>query len=114
MCEHYGAERLSGIVDGILDATEAQVRSFISDWPDGEYYGESLVDDDGFDSELIPIRARITIAGDTMTIDLSESAAAGYWLHQQRLRQHALAGARGDNVSRALRCSQERRLYGSL
>ena len=74
LIDHYGAERLTRIVDGILDATEAQVRSFITDWPDGEYYGESLVDDDGFDSELIPIRAKVTIAGDTMTIDLSESA----------------------------------------
>ena len=74
LVEHYGADRLTRIVDGILDATEAQVRSFITDWPDGEYFGESLVDDDGFDSELIPIRARITIAGDTLTIDLSESA----------------------------------------
>ena len=72
--DHYGAETLTSIVDGILDATEAQVRSFISAWPDGVYCGESLVDDDGFDSELIPIRAAVTIAGDTMTIDLSESA----------------------------------------
>ena len=71
---HYGADRLTGIVDGILEATEAQVRNFISDWPDGEYHGESLVDDDGFDSELIPIRAKVTVAGDTLTIDLSESA----------------------------------------
>ena len=74
LVEHYGTERLTRIVDGILDATESQVRSFISDWPDGEYYGESLVDDDGFDSKLIPIRAKITVAGDTLTIDLSESA----------------------------------------
>ena len=74
LVEHYGAHRLTRIVDGILEATEAQVRSFISDWPDGEYYGESLVDDDGFDSALIPIRAKITVAGDTLTIDLSESA----------------------------------------
>ena len=74
LVEHYDAERLTRVVDGILDATEAQVRSFISEWPDGVYHGESLVDDDGFDSELIPIRAAITIAGDTMTIDLSESA----------------------------------------
>ena len=74
LVEHYGASRLTRIVDGILDATEAQVRSFISEWPDGVYHGESLVDDDGFDSELIPIRAKVTIARDTMTIDLSESA----------------------------------------
>ncbi len=71
---HYGSDRLTRIVDGILDATEAQVRSFISDWPDGEYHGESLVDDDGFDSRLIPIRAKVTVAGDTLTIDLSDSA----------------------------------------
>ena len=74
LVDHYGADRLTRIVDGILDATEAQVRSFISDWPDGEYFGESLVDDDGFDSKLIPIRARVTVAGDTLTIDLGESA----------------------------------------
>lgn len=74
LVSHYGADRLSHIVDGILDATEVQVRSFISDWPDGEYHGESLVDDDGFDSKLIPIRAKVTIRDDTMTIDLSESA----------------------------------------
>ncbi len=74
LVDHYGPERLTRIVDGILDATEAQVRSFISDWPDGEYFGESLVDDDGFDSKLIPIRARVTVAGDTLTIDLGESA----------------------------------------
>ena len=74
LIDHYGAERLTRIVDGILSATESQVRNFISEWPDGEYFGESLVDDDGFDSELIPIRARVTIAGDTMTIDLSDSA----------------------------------------
>ena len=74
LVNHYGPERLTRIVDGILDATEVQVRSFISDWPDGEYFGESLVDDDGFDSELIPIRARVTVAGDTLTIDLGESS----------------------------------------
>jgi N-methylhydantoinase B len=50
------------------------VRDFIRGWPDGVYYGESLVDDDGFESRLIPIRAKVTIAGDSMTNDLSDSA----------------------------------------
>ena len=70
----YGADRLMAVVADILAATERQVRRFISSWPDGVYYGESLVDDDGFDSKLVPIRARVTIAGDGMTIDLSESS----------------------------------------
>ena len=74
LLDAYGPDRLTALVDGILAATERQVRQFISEWPDGVYYGESLVDDDGFDSKLIPIRAKVTIAGDSMTIDLSESS----------------------------------------
>ncbi len=74
LIRRHGADRLASIVDDILAATESQVRSFISQWPDGEYFGESLVDDDGFGAELIPIRARVVIRGDTMKIDLSDSA----------------------------------------
>ena len=70
----YGADRLMAVIAEILAATERQVRQFISGWPDGVYHGESLVDDDGFDSKLVPIRAKVTIAGDSMTIDLSESS----------------------------------------
>ncbi len=70
----YGADRLMAVVSEILAATERQVRQFISGWPDGVYHGESFVDDDGFDSKLVPIRAKVTIAGDSLTIDLSESS----------------------------------------
>ena len=70
----YGADRLMAVVASILAATERQVRQFIAGWPDGVYYGESLVDDDGFNSKLVPIRAKVTIAGDGMTIDLGESS----------------------------------------
>ena len=70
----YGPDRLMAVVAEILSATERQVRQFISGWPDGVYHGESFVDDDGFDSKLVPIRARVTISGDSMTIDLSDSS----------------------------------------
>ena len=70
----YGPDWLMAVVAEILSATERQVRQFISGWPDGVYYGESFVDDDGFASKLVPIRAKVTIAGDSMTIDLSESS----------------------------------------
>ncbi|MCI0810906.1 MAG: hydantoinase B/oxoprolinase family protein [Chloroflexi bacterium] len=74
LLDSYGAGPLLAAVEEILAATERQVRQFISEWPDGVYHGESLVDDDGFDNKLIPIRAKVTIAGDSMTIDLSESS----------------------------------------
>ena len=70
----YGPDRLMAVVSEILAATERQVRRFIAGWPDGVYRGESFVDDDGFDSKLVPIRAKVTIAGDSMTIDLSDSS----------------------------------------
>ena len=70
----YGADRLMAVVAEILNATERQVRQFIAGWPNGVYHGESLVDDDGFDSKLVPIRAKVSIAGDSMTIDLSDSS----------------------------------------
>ena len=70
----YGSDRLMTVVSEILAATERQVRQFISGWPDGVYHGESFVDDDGFDSKLVPIRAKVTIAGDSLTIDLSDSS----------------------------------------
>ena len=70
----YGPDRLMAVVSEILAATERQVRQFISGWPDGVYHGESFVDDDGFDSKLVPIRAKVTIAGDSLTIDLSDSS----------------------------------------
>ena len=74
LLDHYGPDRLMACVTEILAATERQVRQFISQWPDGVYRGESMVDDDGFDSKMIPIRATVTIEGDSMTIDLGESS----------------------------------------
>ena len=74
LLETYGPDRLLAAVEEILSATERQVRQFISEWPDGVYHGEALVDDDGFDNKLIPIRAKVTINGDQMAIDLGESS----------------------------------------
>ncbi len=70
----YAPEGLKSAIDEILNATERQVRQFIAEWPDGVYKGESLVDDDGFETRMIPIRATVTIQGDSMNIDLSESS----------------------------------------
>ena len=74
LLERYGPERLQRCVTEILAATERQVRQLIASWPDGVYKGETFIDDDGFDSTMVPIRATVTIQGDTMTVDLSESS----------------------------------------
>lgn len=70
----YGPAKLAATVGQIMDAAESQVRRFISEWPDGEYRGETFVDDDGFDAKMIPIRVTATVRGDELTVDLSESS----------------------------------------
>ena len=74
LLDDYGAGGLMTSVEAILDSAERRIRQLIGGWPDGVYFGETLLDDDGFDAESIPIRARVTVQDDNMTIDLSESS----------------------------------------
>lgn len=71
----YGFEELMHSVDHILDSAEAQVRSSIRQWRDGTYRGEALMDDDGHGTRDIVIRAKVTICGDELEVDLSDSDA---------------------------------------
>ena len=70
----YGPQMLDATVAQLMDAAEAQVRRFVSQWPDGVYQGETFVDNDGFGAEMIPVRARVTVRGDELTVDLSNSS----------------------------------------
>ena len=70
----YGHETFSRYVGEIMNSTERQVRGIISGWPDGVYEGLSIIDDDGFDSKNILIRVKITIQGEEMIMDFSESS----------------------------------------
>ena len=74
LLDDYGADGLMASVEAILDSAERRIRQLIGGWKDGVYYGETLLDDDGFDAESIPIRAKVTVQDNHMTIDLSESS----------------------------------------
>ena len=43
----------------------------INDIPDGDYEYEDVLDDDGFDDTPIPIRVKITVAGEMLTVDFA-------------------------------------------
>ena len=67
----------------MLRRTEMAVREEIRKIPDGVYNGASATDDDGTTlDEPVWVRARITVKGDEMTIDLSESDAQRKGLRQ--------------------------------
>ncbi len=74
LLDDYGTDGLMTAVEAILDSAERRIRQLIGGWRDGVYFGETLLDDDGFDAQSIPIRAKVTVQHDNMTIDLSDSS----------------------------------------
>ena len=71
--EEFGAEVLAEAVEAMPDAAERHARSTVAAWKDGEYYGEAVLDDDGFGKTDIVIRARVSKQGSDVTVDLTDS-----------------------------------------
>lgn len=70
----YGPEKLAVAMTEMLDYSERRLRNALAQAPDGVYYGEDAIDDDGLDSGPIVVKAKVTIAGDQMSIDFAGSA----------------------------------------
>ncbi len=47
LLEEFGSETTHAAIEAVLDGAERQVRAVIGQWPDGVYYGEAMIDDDG-------------------------------------------------------------------
>ena len=73
LAKEFGQTTIEQSVERILDATEARTREVFASWPDGEYEGTALLDDDGRGNVDIAIRARIKISGSDLTVDLTDS-----------------------------------------
>ncbi len=73
LANEFGGDTILQCVTRILDATEAQTRAIFSEWQDGTYHGEACLDDDGRGNTDIAIRARVTVTGSDLVIDLRAS-----------------------------------------
>jgi N-methylhydantoinase B len=72
MADKYGTAVFLGALDAILDQCEAATREKIRAIPDGVYQHEAFLDNDGVRDEKIPIRVKVIVAGDELTVDFSE------------------------------------------
>jgi N-methylhydantoinase B len=73
LIERYGRDAVLASIAAIMDHAEAMARARTRTIPDGIYEAESYMDDDGIDiGQKVPIRVRVVVAGDEMTVDLSE------------------------------------------
>ena len=61
-------------MDALIDYTERLVRQEIATWPDGTASFTDYLGSDGVDVCDVPITAHVTIAGDEVTADLTDSA----------------------------------------
>jgi N-methylhydantoinase B len=68
----FGSETTHEAIEAVLDGAERQVRAVIGAWPDGVYYGEAMIDDDGHRFHDIHIRAKVTKTGSDLEVDLTD------------------------------------------
>ena len=69
----YGCGEVAAAIAAIMDRSEAVARAHTKSIPDGVYEAESFMDDDGVAiGRPIPIRVRVEVKGEEMTIDLTE------------------------------------------
>ncbi len=72
LLRRYGAETFKQCVKMIFDQSERLARAAVAKIPDGVYEAESFMDDDGVHiGKNIPIKVKVEVRGDEMTVDLS-------------------------------------------
>ncbi|MFK7886732.1 MAG: hydantoinase B/oxoprolinase family protein [Gammaproteobacteria bacterium] len=73
--DRFGTEMINAARDEIFAQTEKMERAAVAALPDGTYEADGFLDNDGLGSDPLPVKLKLTIAGDGMTVDLTGSAA---------------------------------------
>lgn len=72
LVNRYGKDSVRHAIDAIMSHSDAAARAGTRSIPDGVYEAESFMDDDGITiGTRVPIRVRVEVSGDEMTIDMS-------------------------------------------
>lgn len=71
LVEELGVDEAMGYFTGVLDHADRSVRAEIEKLPDGVYEAEDRSDNDCFELVDVTVRVRLTIDGDSMTVDFT-------------------------------------------
>ncbi len=89
--DKYGRDTILAAIERIFEETERKCRNVVAQLPDGVYEASASIDDDGVrKGEPVPIHVKVTIAGSSMTIDLSGCSPE----RRAGINSRTLAGAR--------------------
>jgi len=73
LVEKYGLSKVLEAIAYVLDYSERRVRAEIDSWPDGEYRGESILDQDFAGTQNVNVMVTIRVKGDRCTVDFTGS-----------------------------------------
>jgi N-methylhydantoinase B len=76
LMDRRGRETVLTAFEEVVSYAEKRTREAIRELPDGEHSAEDFMEGDGVTDEDIPIRATVTVEGDSMTMDLTQTADA--------------------------------------
>jgi N-methylhydantoinase B len=75
LLDRYGQTPVLDCIEVLMDQAEAAARERTRAIPDGVYEAESFMDDDAVDiAKRVPIRVKVIVSGDEMTVDLTDVA----------------------------------------
>ena len=74
LIDRHGLEQFRVLGEAIKDYSERRMRAEISEMPDGVYdFTDVVIDNDGVTEEESELKVRVTIAGDSVTVDYTGS-----------------------------------------
>src|SRR5882757_2865668 len=71
--DHHGTPTVEEAVDYMIDYAARRFREEVTEWPDGVYEADAYVDHDPLGNPDVHLHVKITVDGDTLTIDYSGS-----------------------------------------
>ena len=74
LCRKFGTQTVFAAMDEMLAYSERRIRAAVAAAPDGTWHGEAWLDDDGESEDPVPIRATVTIRGDSIAVDFAGTA----------------------------------------
>jgi len=74
LARRYGVEKLRATMAALQNYSETRMRAAVAAVPDGVYVGEDAVDDDGESEDPLPVRATVTVKGDSIAVDFTGTA----------------------------------------
>ncbi|ELZ98038.1 N-methylhydantoinase B [Haloferax mucosum ATCC BAA-1512] len=70
----HGREQVVAAFDAVIDYSRDRVTAELRDLPDGEYHARDVLEGDGVTDDDIPIEVRVTVAGESVTVDFEGTA----------------------------------------